>query len=182
MNAPDSSIKTVVKQEGMQWSFTKKIYRSNVCWLLSLAYMSSHNGVKGMLVTYSPSQWENQSVWIPCVPTIDSFLCLESLPTVGIFLILCIPNMDCHCFLKVHESPCGGASARPTSPCHHTPQMLLSPGGSSDSSPLELDKLWNVPSLSSIIIHELLWHWWGLYLFYWHISNICPLWNVCFHC
>lgn len=111
----------------------------------------------------------------PPAPTIDSSLCLESFPTTGIFLIHCIPNMDCHCFLKAHESPCGGASPRPAFAFHHTLRMLLTPWGAWDLPPRELDKLWNVPSTSLIIIHGLRWHWLGLYLFYWHVSNICPL-------
>lgn len=54
------------------------------------------------------------------------------------------------------------------------PRMLLSPWGFR----LELDTLRNVPSAPFIIIHGLRWHWWCLYHFYRHISNICPLWNV----
>ena len=71
----------------------------------------------------------------PHAVTIDSSLCLESLSTTGIFLILCIPNMDCHRFLKAHESPYGGASTRPTSPCHHPMDAALPLGSAGTVSP-----------------------------------------------
>lgn len=59
------------------------------------------------------------------------------------------PYTDRHGFLKVHESPHGDASGRPSLCCHNAQRMPLSPRGGQGSSPPESDKLWNVPSAPS---------------------------------
>lgn len=94
------------------------IFRPNV----KSGWCQSHSGdisifLEGQAVTANPP---------PPLPDGPS-LCLDSLPTSGRFLILCIPNMDClHSFRG--QSPCGRASARPTSPCHHVEDAASSPG------------------------------------------------------
>lgn len=81
--------------------------------------------------------------------------------------------MDClHSFRG--QSPCGGASAQPTSSCHRAEDAASVPGDP-DWSRISYG---NVPPPSSIVIHGLRWHRRRLYHFYRHISNICPLWNV----
>lgn len=126
LNAP-------VKQGWEHWSFTNTSWGRIVCWLLSFSlYVKSqwcqrHAG--DIHCSISITQWENQSVWILHCTYNSLLFGVWSLPTAGISLILCIPNMDCHCFLKAHESPCGRASTRPASPLSpHPEDATLSQG------------------------------------------------------
>lgn len=155
--------------------FMKKSSGIRVFWLLSLAYMSSHNSVRLVLVTHPSSQWENQPAWIPLYlqeTLLDSLS--ESLPTPRISLIRCSLH-GLSLFLYSTWIPLWGSispTRLPLSPHSGDASLLL---GAQDQSPLEMDKLWNMPSPPSIIIHELRRQWQQLYLFYWHISNICLL-------